>query len=63
MICQNQIQELAILVSLHSGHHHTPPHPTLPCLKGGFEIQAEISKREGLKNFWIKGRAFPKREG
>ena len=43
-------------VSNRSGH---PP----PLSKGGFEVQAKISKREGLKNFWIKEGAFPERGG
>ena len=31
--------------------------------KGGFEVQAKISKREGLKKFWIREGAFPERGG
>ena len=34
-----------------------------PLSKGGFEVQAKISKRECLKKFWIREGAFPERGG
>ena len=43
-------------VSNRSGHPR-------PLSKGGFEVQAKISKRECLKNFWIKEGAIPERGG
>ena len=43
-------------VSNRSGHPR-------PLSKGGFEVQAKISKREGLKKFWIRAGAFPERGG
>ena len=39
-------------VSNRSGHPR-------PLSKGGFEVQAKISKREGLKKFWIRELSNP----
>ena len=41
----------------HSGH------PPPPFSKRGVEIQAKISERVGLKNFWIKGGELSLNEG
>ena len=43
-------------VSNRSGHPQ-------PLSKGGFEVQAKISNREGLKKFWIREGAFSERGG
>ena len=34
-----------------------------PLSKGGLEVQPKISKREGLKKFWIREGPFPERGG